>query len=124
VHRQEELDQIAIFRWAAYQEHVYPELKLLYHCPNGGKRSKAEAGRLKAAGVKAGVPDIFLPVPRGGYHGLYVELKVGKNTPTKAQSEWITELSKQGYKTSVCWGAEAAIAEIRGYLNAGRTVDE
>jgi len=114
--RQEELTQIAIFQWAAAQHGLYPELDLLYHCPNGGKRSKAEAARLKAAGVKAGVPDLCLPVPRGGYNGLYVELKEGKNTPTAAQKAWIDALNAQGYKAVVCWGFDPAVREIKRYL--------
>jgi len=70
--------QIALFQWVSYQLKRYPELELLYHIPNGGYRYKTTARRLKAEGVKAGVPDICLPVPRGGYHGLYIEMKAGK----------------------------------------------
>ena len=66
----ESVEQQSLFRWAAYQSGKYPELKLLYHVPNGGSRNKAEAGRFKAEGVKAGVPDLCLPVPRGEFHGL------------------------------------------------------
>lgn len=71
----ESVEQQCLFRWAAFQSGKYPELKLLYHVPNGGSRKKSEAGRFKAEGVKAGVPDLCLPVARGGYHGLYIELK-------------------------------------------------
>ena len=68
-------EQMTLFSWAAMQSGKYPELNLLYHVPNGGSRHKAEAGRLRAEGVKAGVPDLCLPVARGQYHGLYIELK-------------------------------------------------
>lgn len=78
----EEQEQIAIFRWATMQEGQYPVLRYMYHIPNGGHRNKVTAGRLKAAGVKRGVPDICLPFPLGGYAGLYIELKAGKNKPT------------------------------------------
>lgn len=67
-------EQMTLFSWAAMQSGKYPELNLLYHVPNGGSRHKAEAGRLRAEGVKAGVPDLCLPVARGQYHGLYIEL--------------------------------------------------
>ena len=67
----EEREQIAIFKWAEMQK----GLSLLHHIPNGGKRGKVEAARLKAAGVKAGIPDICLPIPRNGYGALYIELK-------------------------------------------------
>ena len=78
----EEQEQVALFKWAKLQENVYPALRLLYHIPNGGKRDKVTAARLKAAGVKAGVPDICLPVPAGGCNGLYIEMKYGNSKPS------------------------------------------
>jgi hypothetical protein len=113
----EENMQIALFEWARMQEHAMPELRLLFHIPNGGKRGKVEAARFKAAGVKAGVPDLFLPVPRGQYHGLFVELKAGKNKPDEAQTAWLTELGRMGYRTAVCYTLDEAIREIKMYLN-------
>lgn len=59
-------EQMTLFSWAAMQSGKYPELNLLYHVPNGGSRHKAEAGRLRAEGVKAGVPDLCLPVGVAG----------------------------------------------------------
>ncbi len=91
-----------------------------FHVPNGGSRHKLEAANLKAQGVKAGVPDIFIEIPRGGFHGLRIELKA---TPphdakvTDSQSEWGDRLSKQGYRAVVCRGIEAAKAEIKAYLS-------
>ena len=81
----ESAEQQALFMWAALQSAAYPELTLLYHIPNGGSRHKAEAGRLKAEGVKAGVPDLCLPVARGGFHGLYVELKRERGSRTSEE---------------------------------------
>lgn len=75
--------QEALFSWAAYQLGRMPELEYLHHVPNGGKRDKATATALKRQGVKAGVPDIVLPAVRAGYHGLYIELKAGRNTTTE-----------------------------------------
>ena len=57
------------FQWVTYQQGRFPELVLLYHIPNGGKRDAQTAISLKRQGVKAGVPDLHLPVARGGYHG-------------------------------------------------------
>ena len=116
MNQHEEREQIALMQWAAYQESVYPELHWLHHIPNGGMRSKATAGKLKAAGVKAGVPDLCLPVPRGGYAGLYIELKYGKNKPSEHQLEWLEYLSGAGYKTAVCYGFEEARNVILEYL--------
>jgi len=113
----ESVEQINLFRWAAYTSGAHPELKLMYHVPNGGKRNLTTAKRLKAEGVKAGVPDIFLPVARSGYHGLYIELKKQKgNTTTDNQEFWLGELSKQGYQTTVCMGWEEAAKVILNYL--------
>lgn len=68
----ESIEQINLFRWVAFQSATHPELERLYHIPNGGKRYATTAKRLKAEGVKAGVPDLCLPVPRGAYHGLQI----------------------------------------------------
>lgn len=121
----EEREQIAIFTWAKMQEAAHPDLCLMYHIPNGGKRGKVEAARLKAAGVRAGVPDICLPVPHGGYAALYIELKtpeikalgVQKGRPSKRQKEVIAHLRERGNCAVVCYGAEEAIKTIKGYLN-------
>lgn len=113
----EALEQETLFTWARMQEVAHPELELMFHVPNGGKRSKAEAAHLKRQGVKAGVPDIFLPVPRGRYNGLWIELKSGRNTATEKQKEWIERLRAQGYAAEVCVGWECAVMAIETYLD-------
>lgn len=109
--------QEMLFAWAMWQQERRPELELLHHIPNGGKRDKRTATALKRQGVKAGVPDINLPVARGGYHGLYIELKVGKNKTTEKQNTWIAKLRQQGYHVSVCYGWEEARETIENYLD-------
>lgn len=117
----EDTEQAHIFAWAAWASGKYPELDLMHHIPNGGKRSKSEAARFKAQGVKAGVPDIFLPCARGGYHGLYIELKRTKGGKLSAvQKEWIDALRGQGYKVIVCYGFDEAKGIITEYLESGR----
>lgn len=112
-------EQMTLFSWAAMQSGKYPELNLLYHVPNGGSRHKAEAGRLRAEGVKAGVPDLCLPVARGQYHGLYIELKRQRGGRTSDhQSEWLDALSAQGYKAALCYGWEQAAGTIIEYPSA------
>ena len=113
-------EQMMIFRWAKYMEQQKPELKLLHHVPNGGKRDIGTAKKMKLEGVKAGVPDIVLPVSRGGYHGLYIELKVGKNKPTVEQLKWLEALEKEGYYTTWCVGSQEAIKTIEEYLQMMR----
>lgn len=110
-------EQAALFGWAQMKSYFYPELNLMFHVPNGGKRNKAEAARFKREGVKAGVPDIILPVPRGKYHGLFVELKrIRGGKPSDEQLEWIAQLRTQGYAAEICCGWQEASAVIQKYL--------
>lgn len=119
--RGEDTEQISVIEWADWNTPRYPELKLLHHIPNGGKRNAAEAARFKAMGVKAGVPDLFLPVPRAGYAGMYIEMKFGKNKTTDKQNEWIAALRQQGYQVTVCYSAPEATNELECYLRQPHT---
>lgn len=113
-------EQIALFRWAQFMAGNYPELELMHHIPNGGRRDKVTAKILVAEGVKSGVPDICLPVPRGPYHGMYIEMKHGKNKTTSNQDHWLAALSAQGYCTIVCYGWQSASEAILHYLTQKR----
>ena len=104
--------QKTLFQLSGY----YPDLKLMFAIPNGGSRNKIEAKHLKEQGVKAGVPDIFLPIAKNGYHGLFLELKVEKNKLSKQQYEWIENLKKQGYKADVAYGIDEAIKVLMEYI--------
>ncbi len=119
-------EQRVLFEWAELNSHRVPELSCLYATPNGGSRHVAEAVNLKRTGVKAGIPDVTLPVPRGKWHGLYIELKKTSLRPkmtrsrggvSDVQMEWIVRLRKQGYAVQVCYGAEEAIATVLRYLS-------
>ena len=111
--------QTALINWTSLVAKKYPELKLLHHIPNGGSRNKLEAINLKRQGVKAGVPDLCLPVPRGRYHGLYIELKTEKGRTSKYQKQWISELIAQGYLVEVCRGWQSAVSVLERYMNLG-----
>ncbi|WP_459482080.1 VRR-NUC domain-containing protein [Clostridium saccharoperbutylacetonicum] len=115
-------EQICLFQWAMWNTQKFPELNLLFHVPNGGKRDKREAVSLKRQGVKAGVPDLVLPVPRGGYHGAYIEMKVGDNKTTDKQKKWIRDLIEQGYYVEVCYGWQEASEKLTKYLEKSRTI--
>ena len=107
----------ALIDWTILMGRKWPELKLFYHIPNEGKRSPAAAGRLKQEGMKRGVPDNCLPVPRGKYHGLYIELKrVKGGKPTPEQKQWVENLTGQGYLALICKGWEEAAKVIERYL--------
>ena len=112
----EDLEQATLISWFNLQSCKYEELKWIYAVPNGGYRHPAEAKKLKATGTKRGVPDLFLPVARNGKHGLYIEMKYGKNRLQPVQRKWYWALIDQGYEVKVCYSADEAITVIKEYL--------
>jgi hypothetical protein len=113
----ENQEQAALFEWAKLSEWKHPELKLLHAIPNGGLRDARTAAVLQRTGVKPGVPDICLPVPKGGYGALYIELKRLQGGAVSAnQRVWINRLNANGNKAVVCKGWVAAKNEIEKYL--------
>ncbi|MGR3991452.1 VRR-NUC domain-containing protein [Pseudomonas sp. 1121_17] len=103
----------------------YPEVfELIYHVPNGGHRVKAVAAKLKAQGVKAGIPDLVLPMARGGYFGLYIEFKatVEPAPVSTSQKDCLRRLNAQGYLAIVCRGHFDAMEQLRAYLVLPATV--
>ena len=114
-------EQEALFRWAAYAAGRWPQLRLLYHVPNGGSRHPAEAAHMKAQGVKPGVPDICLPVPVGRYAALYIELKRKRGgRVSEEQRGWIEALNRAGNRAVVCRGWDEAREEIVRYLGGAK----
>ena len=119
----EGLEQAALMREL---ELCYPAVfDLIYHVPNGGHRVKGVAAKLKAQGVKAGIPDLVLSMARGGYFGLYIEFKA--TPPNDAavsanQQERLRKLNDQGYLAIVCRGHFDAMEQIRAYLRLAPTV--
>ena len=110
-------EQRDLFRWAAYQRGKWPELQLMFHVPNEGKRSTITGARMRDEGMKRGVPDIFIPVPRGQYHGMFVEMKRRAGGRMSAEQErWLADLSRQGYYCAVCRGWEIAADKITAYM--------
>lgn len=140
----EHAEQVEFFRWCAEVAYAgfelvlgnyckpypkdklipVPTLSLIHAIPNGGARgensttNKIRGAMLKAEGVKKGVPDIFLPVPMGKFHGLYIEMKVAdekKGRPSKEQLMFLDQVSGLGYATRICYGAEQAKQAIVDY---------
>ena len=113
----ESLEQQAVVTYCAFQSWRLPNSDRIFHIPNGGWRTITEAKRFKSEGVKKGVPDLCLPIPLNGYHGLYIEMKRpdGTNKPSKDQKDWITFLNSVGYKAVACYGYEDAVKEIQRY---------
>lgn len=119
--KSEHKQQVHIFKFAELMESQYPELRLLNGSLNGVRLTIGQAKKAKAAGMKAGYPDIFLPVSRQGYHGLFIELKKQKGGRlTTGQRRWLMNLQGQGYYACVAKGADAAkevlIKYVRGEI--------
>ena len=102
----------------------YPLLGNLIHIPNGEKRDPATAGKLKAMGLQAGVPDLFLPVTGelvtdtgfDRYPGLWIEMKARSGRATATQMDWHKRLLSQGYAVRVCRSWHEAWRTICEYL--------
>lgn len=113
----ESIQQRALFEWALKtQKHIYAHM---FHIPNGGKRDVRVARKLKLEGVKAGVPDIFLALPNGKYHGMFIEMKATKehaSALTPPQKEWLARLNEAGYFAVRCKGWLEASNAIKQYL--------
>jgi hypothetical protein len=107
--------QVACVRLFRYKYREYDES--LFAIPNGGKRNPKEAARLKAEGVLAGVPDLFLAVPKGTWHGLFMELKNGKsNNLTENQKRVMYKMRMRGYRAEVIRSLEDFEKIIEEYL--------
>lgn len=114
-------EQAALFDWWNLAQNGRPWAMLLFAVPNGGKRPRGEAGKLKAEGTRPGVPDICLAWPSGGYHGLWLEMKAAKGRPTAAQKEMLRLLADAGYAACVAYGCDQAMEIIEKYL-AGEAI--
>ncbi len=112
----EQAEHINIVNWFNYQ---YPKLSEdLHHFANERRCSIQEGRTLKRMGVKKGVADFFLAIPINGKGGLWLELKVGKNKPTKEQMEFAKRKLMRNYEFAFVWGFEAAREIIKAYLGS------
>ena len=138
----EDGEQAALMQQCALHVGIYPELKWLYHIPNGGGRGsdKAEASKngaaMKRLGTKKGVLDLHLPVPKGNFACLYIEMKKrdGRGELSPEQIEFINFVSGQHAAVAICdtwrdaWhtieqylsgqlvGAKRGILDVKGYM--------
>ena len=108
--------QVNLFQWAAY----IPDLRWMFAIPNGTRTSMGIARRMKAEGVLKGAADIFLPLPRGGSCGLFIEMKSPTGGASPEQKAFIDAMREAGYSAYICRGFEAAQAVILQYLAMGQ----
>ena len=87
-------EQASLISWCFAAQKLIPELSMLFAIPNQGA---ARLKNLQTEGVMKGVPDLFLAVARGQYHGLFIELKRRKGGKVSfEQTQWLNELTIQG----------------------------
>lgn len=108
--------QKAYFKWASHHK----GLEMLHANPNGGHRHIATACKLKAEGVKPGVPDVYLPVPRGAFCGLAIEFKAPDGNPSKEQRQRMSQMQQDGWCVALCWDWMSAARTTMGYMGLGR----
>jgi hypothetical protein len=111
----EAVEQEKVIKWARDNEKNYPFLWMLHSSLNGVRLSKMQAGKAKASGMLSGVPDLFLPVPRGCFFGLYIEMKSAKGRISSEQSKFLQAASDFGYSCFICYSAVEAIKRIEDY---------
>ena len=109
-------EQASLFRMAERASCAYPELELLNGSLNGVRLTIGQAVKAKRSGMKKGYPDIQLPVARRGYHGMYIEMKHGRNRPEREQKAWLKRLKDEGHYVTVAYSALEAWDELMWYL--------
>lgn len=113
----ESKEQERYFEWCKSMEQQYPELAFCHCSLSGIKLTPGAAVKAKRQGNKGGVPDIFLPVPKQGYHGLFIELKRRKGgIVSPIQKMWKNALNDFGYLADVCYGSDDAIILTKKYM--------
>lgn len=108
----ESQEQMTVIEWCRWNGYPY---NLVYAVENERKATPQQAARRKAMGVRSGVSDLFLPVSRHGYHGMYVEMKAKEGKVSEAQRQFIDEVTREGYLAHVCYGADEAIEALIKY---------
>lgn len=95
----------------------YPQIgRLLFAVPNGGARNSREAAIMKGEGVTAGVADVILLFPSGGYGSLCIEFKAPKGKQQPSQKEWQGLVEAYGNKYVICRSFDDFRQEIKQYL--------
>ncbi len=111
--------QQAVIEWCGLQQYKgRPLAYYVAHVPNGGNMSARAGNKLKKEGVQKGYPDLLMDIPKGGYHGLRLELKrLNGGVVSKEQKERISVLLEEGYQALVVRGYDETVKAIQEYLN-------
>ena len=110
-------EQVAVVKWFRL---CYPKY-IIFAIPNGGARHIVTAVKLKAEGVLAGVPDLFLMAAKGEWHGMFIEMKAKSGSVSDKQKEFMEAANAMNYKTVVCYGFDEAKEAITNYLQESKS---
>ena len=105
--------QSAFFQWWD----LHHRSPLCWAIPNGGKRHIGVARKLKTEGVRSGVPDVFIAIPAGIWHGLFLEFKTRTGQISASQKIYHQALTEQNYRVLVVRSFEEAVDSVEKYLN-------
>lgn len=108
----EDAIQIALMEWISLHPYISP---YIIHIPNEGKRSISFGRKLKKMGMRSGVYDLFIAMPKHGYHGMWLELKSKKGKLSAKQIMFGKDMEKQNYLPCVAWSLEDAMNIIKLY---------
>lgn len=109
----EDIIQINLMNWV--REHTTYE-DYIFHIANERTCSPQEGRRLKRMGVMKGVSDLFVAIPRGEYHGMFLELKTQNGAISPHQYDFLERMEQQGYRCAVAKGYTEARALLAEYL--------
>jgi hypothetical protein len=113
----EHLEQSRFFAVLKRLEPTYPGLRGAFAIPNGFLDTKAKRIRATQEGVLSGVPDVFIPWPLKGFHGLFLEFKRPGGRVTKGQEEYLNLMASRGYKAQVVFGLREALEALKEYMS-------
>ena len=100
----EHTEQVNLMKWWALACRAYQlDERMLFAIPNGGQRNIIVAAKMKQEGVRSGIPDLFLAVPKKDYHGLFIEMKKVKGGRV---SENQKEIARNRGVVRMLWGEQ------------------
>lgn len=114
--QKESQEQIQLIQWCRQ----FPWGQFLFHIANESVGGYGWMIRNRQMGIRKGVPDLFLPVPMQGYHGLFIEMKSPKGRLSHEQGQWLKALNTFGYRVAVCKSFDEAKNELEEYMRDGK----
>lgn len=104
--------QKAVMQWVRLQPTIRD---FIIHIPNEGKRTSSYGKYLKDMGMRPGVADLFIAMPRHECNGAWIELKSKNGILSPEQKEFLKNMESQNYFSMTCFSIESAISTIEWY---------